>query len=106
MNERKLTAYFKTQVHSIMQRGASEPDGFRAYFADREPKDEEILGLLAGTSLVNGEFPQREFFPTPLEALAALSSGARSVICREFRKELKGCLRHLPNPKPRPFFDA
>jgi hypothetical protein len=106
MNERKLKAYFKTQLHAIMRRSASEPDGFRAYFADREPKDEEILGLLAVNAMVNGEFPHREFFPTPVEALAALSPAARSLICREFRKELKGRLRHLPQPKPRPTFAA
>ncbi len=109
MNEKKIKAYFKTQVHVIMKRSASEPDGFRAYFAEREPKDEEILGLLAVTALVNGEFPHREAFPTPLEALAALSSEARSVICREFRKELKGCLQHLPprsKPQPQPAFPA
>ena len=106
MNEKRLKAYFKTQVHAIMKRGASEPDGFRAYFAHREPKDEEILGLLAVTAIVNGEFPHRESFPTPLEALAALSPQTRSLICRQFRKELKGRLRHLPEPKPRLYFPA
>jgi len=93
MDERKLKRYFKQQVHVIMERSGSEPDGFRAYFRDREPKDDEILGLLAVTAMVNGEFPHGECFPTPVEALAALSPAARSVICREFRKELRSCLR-------------
>ena len=106
MNEKKIKDYFKTQVRTLMKRSALEPDGFRAYFADREPKDEEILGLLAVTAMVNGQFPHREYFPTPVEALAALSSEARAVILREFRKELRGRLQHLPPPKPRPTLSA
>ena len=106
MNEKKLKAYFKTQLHAIMKRSALEPDGFRAYFRDREPKDEEILGLLAVNAMVSGKFPHRNFFPTPVEALAALSDKTRSVICQEFRKELKGCLRHMPPAGPQQVFPA
>jgi hypothetical protein len=106
MNERKIQAYFKHQVHAIMQRSAEEPDGFRAYFHDRDPKDEEILGLIAISAISSGEFPHAEFFPTPVEALAALSASARSVICREFRKELRGCLRQMPEAGPRSSYQA
>lgn len=101
MDERKIKQYFKQQVHVIMQRSVSEPDGFHAYFKDRDPRDEEILGLLAVTSMVNGEFLRREAFPSPLEALAALSPAARSVICQQFRRELKTCLRNLRSPRRR-----
>ncbi len=109
MNEKKIQTFFKSHVHTIMQRSATEPDGFRAYFADREPKDEEILGLLAISAISSGGFPHAEAFPTPVEALAALSPDSRAVICREFRKELKGCLRHihtLPKPRNRPAYSA
>ncbi len=95
MNEKEIKTYFKQQVRAIMERSASEPDGFRAYFADREPKDEEILGLLAISVMLSGKYHLAESFPTPVEALATLSPAARSEICREFRRELKSSLRHL-----------
>lgn len=95
MEEKKIKSYFKEQVRAIMERSASEPDGFRAYFADREPKDEEILGLLAVSAMMSGKYHLAKRFPTPVEALAALSPSIRSQICREFRKELRNSLRHL-----------
>lgn len=95
MEQRKIKTYFKQQVHSLIERSTVEPDGFRAYFENREPKEEEILGLLAVSTVLNGEFVTGEVFPTPLEALAALSNSSRAEICREFRKELKNCLQQL-----------
>lgn len=95
MDEKKIKAFFKEQVRAILERSATEPDGFRAYFADRQPKDEEVLGLLAIMVMTNGQFPMSDRFPTPVEALAALSNSSRAEICREFRKELKTCLRQL-----------
>jgi hypothetical protein len=95
MEEEKVKAYFEQQVRAIVERGESEPDGFRSYFSNREPKDDEILGLLAVTVLMSGDFPMHDFFPTPLEALAALSSESRAEICEEFRKDLKACLRQM-----------
>lgn len=95
MEEKKIKAYFKEQVRAILERSAAEPDGFRAYFADREPKEEEILGLLAISVMMNGAFPMSNRFPTPVEALAALSKASRAEVCREFRKGLKGCLKQL-----------
>ncbi len=94
MDEGRIKSYFEQQVHEIIGRSQSEPAGFRAYFAEREPKDEEILGLLAVTTLLSGENPWADRYPTPLEALAALSAAARSEICRLFREELKICLSH------------
>jgi hypothetical protein len=95
VEEKKLKAFFKGQVRAILERSATEPDGFRAYFAQRQPKDEEILGLLAIMVMTNGRFPMSERFPTPVEALAALSNSSRTEICRQFRKELKTCLRQM-----------
>lgn len=95
MNEGKIAAYFKQQVRSLIEQSAWEPEGFRAYFADREPKDEEILGLLAVTTMLRGKDRLSDRFPTPVEALAALSPAARSEICREFRQELKSCIGEL-----------
>lgn len=95
MDEKRIKAFFKQQVRSILERSAAEPDGFRAYFADREPKDGEILGLLAISVMMNGDFPMGSRFPSPVEALGALSNSGRAEICRDFRRELKGCLRQL-----------
>ncbi len=47
MEETKIKTYFKRQVRMVLDRSASEPEGFLSYFRDRDPKDEEILGLLA-----------------------------------------------------------
>ncbi len=88
MEERRLKAYFEREIHAILRQSDSDPEGFRGYFASHEPKDEEILGLLA-VSTMNPRFPLRRRFPTPLEALAALSGPTRSEICDEFRKKLK-----------------
>jgi len=95
MEEKKIKTYFKEQVRAVLERSADEPDGFRAYFSDREPKDEEILGLLAISVILGGKFHLADEFPTPVEALAALSPSGRLEICRQFRKELKSCLRQL-----------
>jgi len=95
MQERQIKSYFKRQVHALLARSATEPNGFRAYFENREPRDEEILGLLAVSTVLSGEFPQRDGFPTPLEALAALSRSGRAEICREFRKQLKDSPKQL-----------
>lgn len=94
MEEERLKAYFEQQTRRMIERGAAESDGFLAYFAAQEPRDEEILSLLA-ISTMSGDFPWRDRFPTPLEALAALSSSTRSEICREFRRQLKARHDHL-----------
>lgn len=95
MEERKICSYFQQQLHAILERSAAEPDGFRSYFSTHQPKDEEILGLLAVSSMINGDFQAGEGFPTPLEALAALSPQSRQVLCEEFRKELRASLNQL-----------
>jgi len=98
MEERQIKAYFKRQVHTIILEKGSDPDGPLDYFAEREAKDEEILGLLAVSMKMGGQLPFREWFPSPLEALAALSGPSRSEICRAFRQELKSRPRALPWP--------
>jgi hypothetical protein len=89
MSDRDIRNFFKRQLAVIFQQSAADPEGFRAYFADHEPKDEEILGLLAVTSMMSGEMQMGDSFPSPLEALAALSDRSRRLLCDEFRKELR-----------------
>jgi len=95
MDEKKIRDFFKKQLRVILESSAGDPDGFRSYFAEHEPKDEEILGLLAVSSMISGEVQVGDSFPTPLEALAALSRRSRRILCEEFRKELKHCLGEL-----------
>ncbi|HEV2232699.1 MAG TPA: hypothetical protein VGV68_04760 [Terriglobia bacterium] len=93
--EKRIRSYFKEQVRLVIAQSTREPEGFLSYFVDHEPKDEEILGLLAVTSLMGGDDDMSDSFPTTVEALAALSPTRQAEICREFRKELKNCLRQI-----------
>jgi len=95
MEEERLKAYFERELQAILARSGSDPDGFCAYFSSHDPKDEEILCLLA-ISTMSPKFPMRHRFPTPLEALAALSASSRSEICESFRNRLKTSLDCLP----------
>jgi hypothetical protein len=88
MEEKRLQAYFRREMLQLFRESEPEPDGFRSYFASHEPKDEEILGLLA-ISVASPQFLLRHRFPTPFEALAALSAPGRAAICDEFRRRLK-----------------
>ncbi len=89
MSDRDIRNFFKRQLAVILQQTATDPEGFRSYFSAHQPKDEEILGLLAVSSMMNGEVQLGDSFPSPLEALAALTSRSRRILCDEFRKELK-----------------
>ena len=95
MDDKKIRDFFKKQLSVILELGVVDPDGFRTYFAEHQAKDEEILGLLAVSSMMSGEVQVGDSFPTPLEALAALSRRSRRILCDEFRKELKHCLSEL-----------
>jgi len=95
MDEKRIRDFFKKQLSVILELGIVDPEGFRMYFAEHQPKDEEILGLLAVSSMMSGEVHFGDSFPTPLEALAALSRRSRRILCDEFRKELKHCLNEL-----------
>ncbi len=95
MNEREIKAYFEQQVRLVIQRSAAEPEGFLSYFSCHEPKDEEILGLLAVSTMMTGEFHHGDSYPTPVEALAALSGPDRKEICDYFRNQLRHCLGRI-----------
>ena len=95
MEERLIRHFFEQQARRVIERSASEPEGFLSYFTDHEPKDEEILGLLSVSTMMGGEFHDKSLFPTPVEALAALSGQTRAEICQYFREELAAFLRAL-----------
>jgi hypothetical protein len=95
MEERYIRDYFERQARLVIERSAQEPEGFLSYFTDHEPKDEEILGLLSVSTLMGGEFHDKMFYPTPVEALAALSGPTRAEICKYFRDELAAFLRAI-----------
>jgi len=95
MSEKEIKAYFKDQVRAIIERSESSPEGFRFYFTGHEPKDEEILGLLAVSAVMSGTIGHNGEAVSPLQALRRLSPSGRSDICREFRKALKSRLREL-----------
>ena len=95
MDERLIRDYFEQQARLVIERSAREPEGFLSYFTDHEPKDEEILGLLSVSTMMGREFHDRSLFPTPVEALAALSGQTRAEICQYFREELAVFLRAL-----------
>ena len=89
MSDKDIRSFFKRQLRVILENSAADPEGLRSYFSAHEPKDEEILGLLAVSSMVSGEVQVGDSFPSPLEALEALTSRSRRILCDEFRKELK-----------------
>ncbi len=88
MEEALIKAYFERQVRQVIDRACAEPESFLSYFFDHYPKDEEILGLLSVFSLPDIELRSGESFPTPVEALAALSGDSRASICTAFRDQL------------------
>ncbi len=95
MKGKRIRDYFIGQVGALVDRSTSEPDGFADYFYEREPKDEEILGLIAVATLLSGKYRLAERFPSPAEALASLPRDARLDICNEFRRQLRTCHRQM-----------
>jgi hypothetical protein len=93
MAGKRIRNYFKRQARILVERSSRDTEGFAAYFSDREPRDEEILGLIAVTVLLSGKYRLADRYPTPAEALAALSAADRSEICQEFRLQLQACRR-------------
>lgn len=79
------------QAQMLVERSSRDSEGFAAYFSDREPRDEEILGLIAVTVLLSGKYHLADRYPTPAEALAALSADDRREICQAFRLHLQAC---------------
>ncbi len=93
--ERRIRSYLKEQVRLVIGQSIREPEGFLPYFVEHEPKDEEILCLLAVTTMVHTDTDMSASVPTTVEALAALSPFRQAEICSDFRKELKNCLRQI-----------
>jgi len=95
MAGKRIRDYFIRQVQTLVHRSASEPEGFAAYFSGREPKDEEILSLIAVTAMLSSKYHLADRFPAPAEALASLSPEARADICNEFRRQMRTCSRQI-----------
>ena len=95
MAGKRIKNYFIRQARILVERSSRDREGFAAYFSDRQPRDEEILGLIAVTVLLSGKYHLADRYPTPAEALAALSPEERAEICREFRRHLEACQRQL-----------
>lgn len=93
MPGKRIKDYFIRQARMLVENSSRDTQGFAAYFSDREPRDEEILGLIAVTVLLSGKYHLADHYPTPAEALAALSPSDRKEICREFRLQLKATQR-------------
>ncbi len=89
MPGKRIRDYFIRQARTLVENSSRDSQGFAAYFSDHEPRDEEVLGLIAVTVLLSGKYHLADHYPTPAEALAALSRADRSEICREFRRQLK-----------------
>lgn len=99
MDETRIKSYFLDQIQALVERSSSEAEGFLAYFADHYPRDEEILALIAVSTMLSGKYRLSDRFPAPAEALAALSAEARAEICHAFR----GALR---TPRRQPLISA
>jgi len=95
MAGKRVRDYFIRQARILVERSCKDPEGFAAYFSDHEPRDEEILGLIAVTVLLSGKYHLADRYPTPAEALASLSAADRGEICSEFRRHLQTCQRQL-----------
>jgi hypothetical protein len=93
MAGKRIRNYFMRQARILVEDSARDSEGFAAYFSDREPRDEEILGLIAVTVLLSGKYHLADRYPTPAEALASLSPSDRSEICQDFRTQLHACQR-------------
>jgi type II secretory pathway component PulM len=93
MAGKRIRNYFMQQARILVENSARDSEGFAAYFSERAPRDEEILGLIAVTVLLSGKYHLADRYPTPAEALAALSPSDRREICQEFRTQLQACQR-------------
>jgi len=95
MTGKRIRNYFIRQTRILVERSSRDREGFAAYFSGRQPRDEEILGLIAVTVLLSGKYHLADRYPTPAEALAALSPEDRTEICLEFRRQLEICQRQF-----------
>lgn len=89
MEEERIQSYLRQQIRLMLQAGSRRPGTLSACFTGTEPRDNEILGLLA-LSTMRPEFPLRHRFATPLEVVARLPGEVRAKLCQEFRKRARG----------------
>jgi hypothetical protein len=94
VDEHRIKNYFLKQAYALIERSAGEGEGFLSYFTEHMARDEEILGLIAVSTMLSGQKRLSDRFPSPAEALAALSPESRSEICRLFRSRLKTPQQH------------
>ncbi|MGH9435919.1 MAG: hypothetical protein ACRD06_07960 [Terriglobia bacterium] len=84
MEERTVLHYLQRQIYRMAEAESQTPGRLRACLRESGPRDQEILALLALTTMLP-EFPLRHRFSTPLEAVARLPSEGRARLCQEFR---------------------
>ncbi len=88
MEEKRLVWYFERQLRMLLFDQGPERDNLLDYFNSHEPSDQEILGLLAVTTVSDSWSPVGAEYPSQLEALAALPEPDRAALCHEFRRLL------------------
>jgi len=88
MEQERLRWYFERQLRILLF--GQDPEGANVldYFDTHEPSDQEILGLLAVTTVSDSWSPLGAEYPSQLEALAALPEPDRAALCHEFRRLL------------------
>lgn len=88
MEQERLRWYFERQLRILLFGDDAEGTNVLDYFDTHEPSDQEILGLLAVTSVSDSWSPLGAEYPSQLEALAALPDLDRAALCQEFRRLL------------------
>jgi len=88
MEQERLKWYFERQLRTLLFDQGTERDSILDYFNTHEPTDQEILGLLAVTTVSDTWSPVGAEYPSQLEALAALPEPERAALCYEFRRLL------------------
>jgi len=88
MEQERLRWYFERQLRILLFGQDSESANVLDYFDTHEPSDQEILGLLAVTTVSDSWSPFCAEYPSRLEALAALPEPDREALCHEFRRLL------------------
>lgn len=88
MEQERLRWYFERQLRILVFGDGPECVNVLDYFDTHEPSDQEILGLLAVTTVSDSWAPLGAEYPSRLEALAALPERDRAALCQEFRRLL------------------
>lgn len=89
MEQERLKWYFERQLRTLLfGQGPEADESILDYFNTHAPSDQEILGLLAVTTISDTWSPVGAEYPSQLEALAALPEPERAALCYEFRRLL------------------